>query len=152
MEPLSLANHSQMVQYYLHYNLQIPSLFILKSREEEFTNSSLGGLATSHSLLINEILSLETLTFLLFTFVDVLHLSFCIIFFFFLKLFEFIWNGNPLQYPCLENPRGRGAWWAAVYGVAQSWTWLKRLSSSSSSTYCISKNSGDLSNWLDMSK
>ena len=96
MEPLSLANHSQMVQYYLHYNLQIPSLFILKSREEEFTNSSLGGLATSHSLLINEILSLETLTFLLFTFVNVLHLSSCIFFFFFLKLFEFIWNGNPL--------------------------------------------------------
>ena len=96
MEPLSLANHSQMVQYYLHYNLQIPSLFILKSREEEFTNSSLGGLATSHSLLINEILSLETLTFLLFTFVNVLHLSSCIFFFFFLELFEFIWNGNPL--------------------------------------------------------
>ena len=30
-------------------------------------------------------------------------------------------NGNPLQYSCLENPRNRGAWWAAVYGVAQSW-------------------------------
>ena len=42
-------------------------------------------------------------------------------------------NGNPLQYSCLENPRDRGAWWAAVYGVAQSWTQLKRLSSSSSS-------------------
>ena len=41
-------------------------------------------------------------------------------------------NGNPLQYSCLENPRDRGAWWATVYGVAQSWTWLKRLSSSSS--------------------
>ena len=41
-------------------------------------------------------------------------------------------NGNPLQYSCLENPRGRGAWWAAVCGVAQSWTRLKRLSSSSS--------------------
>ena len=40
-------------------------------------------------------------------------------------------NGNPLQCSCLENPRGRGAWWAAVYGVAQSRTWLKRLSSSS---------------------
>ena len=40
-------------------------------------------------------------------------------------------NGNPLQYSCLENPRDRGVWWAAVYGVAQSWTWLKRLSSSS---------------------
>ena len=31
-------------------------------------------------------------------------------------------NGNPLQYSCLENPRDGGAWWAAVYGVAQSWT------------------------------
>ena len=42
-------------------------------------------------------------------------------------------NGNPLQCSCLENPRDGGAWWAAVYGVAQSQTWLKRLSSSSSS-------------------
>ena len=41
-------------------------------------------------------------------------------------------NGNLLQYSCLENPRDGGAWWAAVYGVAQSRTWLKRLSSSSS--------------------
>ena len=40
-------------------------------------------------------------------------------------------NGNPLQCSCLENPRDRGAWWAAIYGVAQSWTQLKRLSSSS---------------------
>ena len=37
-------------------------------------------------------------------------------------------NGNPLQCSCLENPRDRGAWWAAVYGVAQSRTPLKRLS------------------------
>ena len=42
-------------------------------------------------------------------------------------------NGNPLQCSCLENPRDRGAWWAAIYGVAQSRTRLKRLSSSSSS-------------------
>ena len=41
-------------------------------------------------------------------------------------------NGNPVQYSCLENPRDRGAWWAAIYGVAQSRTRLKRLSSSSS--------------------
>ena len=41
-------------------------------------------------------------------------------------------NGNPLQCSCLENPRDGEAWWAAVYGVAQSWTRLKRLSSSSS--------------------
>ena len=43
-------------------------------------------------------------------------------------------NGNPLQCSCLENPRDSGAWWAAVSGVAQSRTRLKRLSSSSSST------------------
>ena len=41
-------------------------------------------------------------------------------------------NGNPLQCSCLENSRDGGAWWAAVYGVAQSRTRLKRLSSSSS--------------------
>ena len=38
-------------------------------------------------------------------------------------------NGNPLHCSCLENPRDGGAWGAAVYGVAQGWTWLKRLSS-----------------------
>ena len=43
-------------------------------------------------------------------------------------------NGNPLQCSCLENPRDGGAWWAAVYGVAQSRTRLKRLSSLSSSS------------------
>ena len=43
-------------------------------------------------------------------------------------------NGNPLQCSCLENPRDGGAWWAAVYGVAQSRTRLKRLSRSSSSS------------------
>ena len=42
-------------------------------------------------------------------------------------------NGNPLQCSCLENPGDEGAWWAAVYGVSQSRTRLKRLSSSSSS-------------------
>ena len=42
-------------------------------------------------------------------------------------------NGNPLQCSCLENPMERGAWWAVIYGVTQSRTWLKRLSSSSSS-------------------
>ena len=42
-------------------------------------------------------------------------------------------NGNPLQCSCLENPRDGGAWWAAVYGVAQSQPPLKRLSSSSRS-------------------
>ena len=48
-------------------------------------------------------------------------------------------NGNPLQCSCLENPRDGGfpAWWAAVYGVAQSRTWLKWFSSSSSSIESI---------------
>ena len=53
------------------------------------------------------------------------------------SLFSLSWigegNGNPLQYSCLENPRDAGAWWAAVYGVAQSRTRLKWLSSSSNS-------------------
>ena len=58
-----------------------------------------------------------------------------------LSLFTFMhWrrNGNPLQCSCLENPRDGGAWWAAVYGVAQSRTQLKRLSSSSSSSRLLS--------------
>ena len=52
-----------------------------------------------------------------------------------LSLFTFMhWRRKrqPLQCSCLENPRDRGAWWAAVYGVAQSWTRLKQRSSSSS--------------------
>ena len=51
-------------------------------------------------------------------------------------------NGNPLQCSRLENPRDGGAWWAAVSGVAQSRTRLKRLSSSSSSNppYSISQS------------
>ena len=40
-------------------------------------------------------------------------------------------NGNPLQCSCLKNPRDGGAWWAAIYGVAQSRTQLKQLSSNS---------------------
>ena len=43
-------------------------------------------------------------------------------------------HGNPLQCSCLENARDGGAWWAAVYGAAQSWTRLKQLSTSSSSS------------------
>ena len=46
-------------------------------------------------------------------------------------------SGNPLQCPCLENPRDRGAWWAAVYGVAQSQTRLMWLSSSSSKEHLL---------------
>ena len=45
-------------------------------------------------------------------------------------------NGNPLQCSCLENPRDGGAWWAVIYGVTQSWTRLKWLSSSSSRYIC----------------
>ena len=53
-----------------------------------------------------------------------------------LSLFTFIGggSGNPLQRSCLENPRDGGAWWAAVYEVAQSGTRMKRLSSSSSNS------------------
>ena len=53
-------------------------------------------------------------------------------------------NDNPLRCSCLENPRDGGAWWAALYGVAQSRTRLKRLSSSSSS----SKLKNELPWWL----
>ena len=48
-------------------------------------------------------------------------------------------NGNPLQYSCLENPRDRGACWAAVYGVTQSRTRLTWLSSSSSSVQLLGR-------------
>ena len=54
-------------------------------------------------------------------------------------------NGNPLQCSCLENPGDRGAWWAAVYGVAQSWTPLKCLSSSSSRKSLDALGEGDKS-------
>ena len=50
-------------------------------------------------------------------------------------------NSNPLQCSCLENPRDGGTWWAAVYGVAQSRTWLKRLSNSGSSSRSVEPNS-----------
>ena len=49
-------------------------------------------------------------------------------------------NSNPLQCSCLENPRDGGAWWAAVYGVTQSQTRLKRLSSSSSNKSQVYKH------------
>ena len=48
-------------------------------------------------------------------------------------------NGNPLQYSCLENHVDRGAWWAAVHGVAQSQTRLKRLSMRA----CIGEGNGN---------
>ena len=56
-------------------------------------------------------------------------------------------NGNPLPCSCLENPRDRGAWWAAVYGVIQNQTWLKRLSSSSSSSNKPTQHLGWLPQW-----
>ena len=52
-------------------------------------------------------------------------------------------NDNPLQCSCLENPRDGGAWWAAVYGVTQSRTRLKRLSSTSSNA----RDAGD-AGWI----
>ena len=52
-------------------------------------------------------------------------------------------NGNPFQCSCLENPKDRGAWWAAVYGVAQSQTRLKRLGSSSSRDMDCETGSGN---------
>ena len=59
---------------------------------------------------------------------------------------------NPLQCSYLENPRDGGAWWAAVYGVTQSWTRLKWLSSSSSSkkylTHVLLENLGHISKHL----
>ena len=57
-------------------------------------------------------------------------------------------NGNPLQCSCLENPRDGGAWWAAVYGVTQSWTRLKRLSSSSIYVTNLSLNLSNLKQQL----
>ena len=62
-------------------------------------------------------------------------------------------NGSPLQCSCLENPRDGGAWWAAVYGVAQRQTRLKRLSSSSSreawraAVHGVAKSLTPLSDW-----
>ena len=58
-------------------------------------------------------------------------------------------NGNPLQCSCLENPRDGGAWWAAIYGVAQSQTRLKRLSSSSSSCNSWGHKESDMTEWLN---
>ena len=57
-------------------------------------------------------------------------------------------SGNPLQCSCLENPRDGGAWWAAVSGVAQSWTRLNRLSSSSSPIHSFLVPVGVV--WLDL--
>ena len=61
-------------------------------------------------------------------------------------------DGNPLQYSYLENPRDGGAWWAAVSGVAQSQTRLKRLSSSSSSSSLTQRTSLVKLRWLPKNK
>ena len=49
-------------------------------------------------------------------------------------------DGNPLQYSCLESPLDRGAWWAAVHRVAQSWTRLKQLNMHA----CVGEGNGNL--------
>ena len=51
-------------------------------------------------------------------------------------------HGNPLQYSCLKNPMDRGAWWATVHRVAQSWTQLKRLSMHTSKASRMSHKAG----------
>ena len=59
-----------------------------------------------------------------------------------ITVFRQLWgegNGNPLQFSCLENPVDRGAWWAAVHGVAQSQIRLKRLSMHA----CIGEGNGN---------
>ena len=63
-------------------------------------------------------------------------------------------NGNPLQCSYLETPRDGGAWWAAVYGVAQSWTRLKWLSSSSSSSLvnCLASRQVTLAHWNEVQR
>ena len=56
-------------------------------------------------------------------------------------------NGNPHQGSCLENPRDGEAWWAVIYGVAQRWTRLKRLSSSSSMLILLCLDESCFSDW-----
>ena len=51
------------------------------------------------------------------------------------QIAKFCWIIDPLHCSCLENPRDGGVWWAAIYGVAQSWTQLKLLSSSNNQTH-----------------
>ena len=56
-------------------------------------------------------------------------------------------NGNPLQCSFLENPKEEAAWWAAVYGVAQSRTRLKQLSSSSMPILDLALEGTDITCW-----
>ena len=70
------------------------------------------------------------------------------------KIHIFIWlnlkningegNGNPLQYSCLENPMDGGAWWAAVHGVAKTWTQLNNFTCTFHfSLSCIGEGNGN---------
>ena len=61
-------------------------------------------------------------------------------------------NGDPLQCSCLENPREGVAWWAAGYGVAQSWAWLERLSSSSSNRCFFTDHALGSLGWVSASR
>ena len=56
---------------------------------------------------------------------------------------------HPLEHACLGNPRDGGAWWAAIYGVAESWTPLKRLTSSRSRSSCWFRRSRERENPLE---
>ena len=60
-------------------------------------------------------------------------------------------NGNPLQYSCLDNLRDRGAWWAAIHGVAQSRTWLSDLAAAAAADISIrfsTSNTSNFSYWM----
>ena len=62
-------------------------------------------------------------------------------------------KGSPLQYSCLENPRGGGAWWAANSGVSQSQTRLKRQQQQQQLLYLVIKKSEIMSfaaTWMDL--
>ena len=61
-------------------------------------------------------------------------------------------NGNPLQCSCLENPRDRGAWWAAVYGIAQNWTRLRDREAWCAAIHGVAKSRTWLSNWTDLKR
>ena len=59
-------------------------------------------------------------------------------------------NGNPLQCSCLENPRDGGAWWAAVYGVTQSWTRLKQQQQHIQEYHAITEKKEDVLIWINL--
>ena len=61
-------------------------------------------------------------------------------------------NGNPLQYPCLENPRDGGAWWAAVYGVRHDWSDLAAAEAIPQMNTCKTQLSNCVCNHLPVGK